>query len=256
MPVFSTKKGISLLSGNIFSDYFNNLVVIQQNIRSMRKNFDLFSIEVLSLSKRPDIIILTEIWIEDNELYQYCLPNYNLYSKTNHSYRSGGVAVFISSQFTCHVINDFDIETADCLHLALSISDSMPITLDIIAMYRLQEYNATDFTNDLEVFLSKNKSELLLICGDININTLDQTALVDSYNLVTSSYGLLPLITDPTRVSDMSCSCIDHMLIRCFQKIKIECVSWVVDAGITDHRMTVGCFKIDLIVTKNIYKKL
>lgn len=248
MPVINIKKDCLNFDNKIFADYSGNLIIVQQNIRSMRSNFDIFALSLESLDTFPDIIILSEIWILDNELNQYSLPNYNLFTKCNNSYRSGGVAVFVSDRLACHVIPDLDFETADCLHLSIIVSHKF--TLDVLAIYRLQDFVVDRFVNELESCLSSIKNNNLVISGDLNINILERNRLNDDYLITIASYGLLSLISDPTRVTENSDSCIDHIFFRSERKLNIECASFVIDTGITDHRMTATCMKVNLPTRK------
>lgn len=55
---------MNCLEKNSFNKFENGLVNVQQNIRS----FDLFTLKIQNLVKLPDIIILSETWIDDSEL--------------------------------------------------------------------------------------------------------------------------------------------------------------------------------------------
>lgn len=50
------------------------------------------------------------------------------------------------------------------------------------------------------------------------------------------------------RITSNLRSCIHHILVRCSVSFNMESVSWMVDAGVTDHRMMVICLKIKKIV--------
>lgn len=54
----------------------NNFFIIQQNIRSMRKNFDIFLLNLNSFKCKPDFIFLTETWIYEEETSLYSIPGY------------------------------------------------------------------------------------------------------------------------------------------------------------------------------------
>lgn len=246
MPVTNTEKVCSDFINSLFNSFTSHLKIIQQNIRSMRKNFETFALNLQTLDKMPDIIILTEIWIQDNEVNQYSLPHYSLFSKSNILNRSGGVAVFVSDRLQCHVMPNLNLETADCLYLQITLSHIF--ILDLIAVYRLQEFSIERFVTEFDTTLANIKSKNVIVNGDLNINTLEQSRMVESYLLQIASHGLIPLITEPTRVTVNTRSCIDHILVRCAVGVGVESVSWVVEAGITDHRMTVVCLKIDKII--------
>lgn len=49
------------------SEFINNFFIIHQNIRSLRKNFDVFLAHLESFLNKPALIFLSEIWIYENE---------------------------------------------------------------------------------------------------------------------------------------------------------------------------------------------
>jgi len=81
-----------------------------------------------------------------------------------------------------------------------------------------------NWVNDISAF-TENICELLqnlsdqklpfIICGDININLMQQTAIPQVRNYVNAykSYNYLQLITKPTRRTPSSSTLIDHMYI-------------------------------------------
>lgn len=70
---------------------------IYANIRSMRKNFNQFLAELKThISVDLSFIILSEVWINSDEVVLYKIPGYNVVYKCNDSYRAGGVICFIN----------------------------------------------------------------------------------------------------------------------------------------------------------------
>lgn len=69
-----------IFNSYVFNNYINVLIIIHQNIRSTRKNFDLFVLNMHKLDKMPNIIIVSEIWIQEYELEFYKLPNYDMFA--------------------------------------------------------------------------------------------------------------------------------------------------------------------------------
>lgn len=56
--------------------YKNNVVILHQNIRSLRKNVDVFLADLITSSNLPSIIVLTETWVNSSEIDFYNIPNY------------------------------------------------------------------------------------------------------------------------------------------------------------------------------------
>lgn len=218
----------------------DKLIIIQQNIRSLRKNFDLFSVELSTYNELPDIIVLSEIWINYNETDFYKLPDYNVYFNCNENYRAGGIAVYLKN--TCCNVNIINLkcESADVLMLSF---DFKRVQFHIISIYRLLAYSIDffinefndHFKNDNGVF--KNTRNLIWI-GDLNINILeDMVSAIDNYNTLMAANGLECMIREPTRITEQSKTCIDHVFLRLVCKRSILVNTAVIHKGITDHSM-------------------
>lgn len=82
---------------------FTGFSFVLQNIRSIRKNLNHLLPHILSLSSSPNFIFLTEIWAFDHELDSFKIPDYTLFACCNDSYRSGGVAVYMSNEINSKV---------------------------------------------------------------------------------------------------------------------------------------------------------
>ncbi|KAG8278656.1 hypothetical protein J6590_014211 [Homalodisca vitripennis] len=77
--------------------------------------------------------------------------------------------------------------------------------------------------------------------GDINIDLLKTDDNdVDNYKLMMAGYGFEALVTQPTRVTATTRSCIDHVYLRMSCRDKRPCAveAAVVEADVTDHYMT------------------
>lgn len=133
----------------------------------------------------PQITILSEIWIEDEEILFYLLPGYNSYPKCNADHRAGGVIVFVANYLSCRRIGSIQITTADYVHLEIVFCKAFSV--DIIGMYRLQEYSEIIFTYDLIRLLNTVKNRNFVGSGDVNINLLRHSEGVDYYNITMAS---------------------------------------------------------------------
>lgn len=219
----------------------DKLIVIQQNIRSLRANFDLFLTELVSLNFFPDIIIFTEIWIESVEINCFKIPNYNSFFRCNDTYRAGGVAIFVKNNIVNVEVKEVECNSADILFISFEVNK---YKISLVATYRLQRFLANVFLNEINQLFSNvnsifRKSKNLIWIGDININILSglNTDYSDEYIALMSMNGLECLIKEPTRITQFSETCIDHVFVRVTDKNVISMNAIVVHAGITDHSM-------------------
>lgn len=215
--------------------------LIHQNIRSLRSNFDSLMAELTTRQLQPEFIILSEIWIENSEIPFYNIPNYVSYFKTSEAHRAGGVAVYVKNH--CNLVvtkcNPVNITSADVIMIEFSFNSREFI---LIAVYRLHLFDKNLFLRELRDFFIENNSfkslDHVFLMGDININILgDNDILVDSYNSILAFNGLECLVKEPTRVTDETRTCIDHVFARVNSKEETDVEAAVVDALITDHCM-------------------
>ena len=145
----------------------NDLSFVYMNIRSLRKHFNTFIVNIRPILYKLSIIILVETNIQNEETQIYQIPNFsNVF--LNRDSRGGGIAVYIRENinFTKTEINSKYYET---LQIDLSINNNK---FTIFPIYRPPKLNVKHFINELDNIINtiNNKQNLILI-GDINIDT-------------------------------------------------------------------------------------
>lgn len=216
---------------NQYNEVINtSFCIFHQNIRNLRENFDSFCIYLVSLDKRPEVIVLTEIWISGVELFSYKLDGYKQFGKPNESYRAGGVVVYVSDLFSSRACI-VDMIAADAIKITIDIG--LDWSLSILAIYRLHLFHVRDFLAQLKDILNISTEKNLLIIGDINLCLLEQSRTVDEYLILMSSSGLNQVINAPTRGN----RCIDHIFFR--SRDSISFTSRVIKSGRSDHDVIV-----------------
>jgi hypothetical protein len=87
----------------------------------------------------------------------------------------------------------------------------------ILTVYRVPTGNLLHFLNSLEVILNRihTRSIRIILCGDININYLDDTGNnKPRLNSLLASCHLSSIVDFPTRVSSTSATTIDNIFIN------------------------------------------
>ena len=84
------------------------------------------------------------------------------------------------------------------------------------------------------VKLNKYKNKQILLLGDLNIDLIryDTDTFAQTLIEYLSCYGLLPVISRPTRITDHSASLIDHIYVDSLFSIAI---TGIVTLDISDH---------------------
>lgn len=265
LEILSDNIDITSLNSNKFKclcidhsniDSVSGFSVIHQNIRSLRKNFDLFYSHLTSLVHLPDLIFLSEIWIYDFEICNYNIPNYTFAATCNNSYSSGGVAVFYRSDLNC-VIKNISLNSCDLITASCNISG---VSYCFIGVYRLHKYNVNIFLDEFSIFLEGQTCKNLVLLGDFNIDLLTYTSDVDCFLSVLSSFGFNSLVNDPTRVTQNCISCLDHIFIRLCRNNFINYKAAIFDLKLSDHCLTSVQFEHNVSrkthIISNEFKKI
>ena len=90
-----------------------------------------------------------------------------------------------------------------------------PIQLIILAIYRSPSGNFTTFLKNLDSILStwySNKIEIV-ICGDININYLENCKKRQQLDALLQTYNIIGTVSFPTHKSKTSAMAIDNIFI-------------------------------------------
>lgn len=214
----------------------------------MRQNYDLFIAELDTNYKFVDIVILSEIWINSVEQDFYKIPSYDLYVKCNNDYRAGGIAVYVKNSVQVIECINLDLNTADAVFISFLFSGK---TFNLLTIYRFIFHPVIRFVNELEsLILNKNsllsKKDNVFFIGDVNINILENLNVdIDSYKALMAVNGFHSLINEPTRVTQQSKTCIDHVFTRIADRNKIIVDACVKHVGITDHSLTEVTVRFD-----------
>lgn len=227
----------------------DTLCILNQNIRSLRSNFDSFLIELNNLDRICDILVLTEIWIIDEEICHYNIPGYNTYSNCNLRYRAGGVLVYVNTNIEVLTVRQLtDIQSADCLFLTCKIGEA---ELSLLAIYRLHSCSVPQFLVDIDIVLNScNSLNNFLIIGDLNVDLNSDSTDTNNYISCLSSYGFKSFINEPTRINRISKSCIDHAFLRYSNDLISDCCGKILPLAITDHSAILLQLKFNINVSE------
>lgn len=230
-------------SENFFLLNNNNITIIHQNIRSVNKNFDQLLLQLNQLKDLPQIIILSEIWISDNEVNFFKIQGYNCIYKCNDRQQSAGVMIYIHKNLNINSSSTNIFKTADSITVELKVGKTL---LKILCLYRLHSYLIKEFIDELETVLDIIGSRNCIIIGDLNININNkenQSIDIKRYLMIMAYKGFESYINSNTRITAHSETCIDHIFIRAQDLINISAA--VFHLGITDHSLTAIKFQVD-----------
>ena len=203
------------------NDAFNNsgnktkLGVFHLNIRSLNKNYyELYSF-LHSLNIEFDVLVLSEIWSTNIELFSNILPGYSFYYDSPKTSSVGGVGVFIKHDYSCAILDNLKITNCSQIeNIWIEISkDNYKYIIG--AVYRHPNHNIREFGALLENSLCSISKQNVpcIISGDFNIDLCQyesHTATTDYVDMLLVN-NFLPVIMMPTRITDSSSTIIDHI---------------------------------------------
>ena len=226
-----------------------SLSMILLNIRSFNKNINKLLIFIDNLTHKPDIIILTETWLTDKDYPDIYFPNYNIFIKNrilSNKKRGGGVLILVSKLIECCIIEDLYCSIMDYIDIiSIKIIINSNDFKIISSVYRSPDYNGNDFINLLFNLFHKYISREMYICGDYNINLLNNTVLSNSFKNILIQLGISNIIDMPTRITQNSISSLDNIFTNCS-----DVIQGVIHTDISDHSLIFCIFNYNLFIKR------
>jgi hypothetical protein len=148
-------------------------------------------------------------------------------------YKNGGSCIFVKKELNVREItflNDLCCEK----NFELSVVETVEFKWLLICIYRSPHSDFRIFLDKLETLVDRihKKRKKLIICGDWNINLLQESEQAQTLENILVSYDLVNTVTVPTRVTGSSESLIDLMITNInFSKNFTE----IVNMGFSDH---------------------
>jgi len=223
--------------------------VFHINVRSFNKNADELTIFLSQLPTKPTVIVLSETWFSSNNSAD--LVGYRAVHVFRDERRGGGVSVF--TRISISSIPMYDLcyvgDNLEVCSISLNLSNSR---ITVIGIYRPPNGSIAQFVEELGNILSdRSPRERVFLLGDLNVDLLNPSVCEGELVDLCSSNSFLPLITSPTRVSQFSVSCIDHIWYNQLE----ETVSGVLKLGISDHFAVFATIKLLNPNSEFIFKK-
>jgi hypothetical protein len=243
---------------NKFKNTRNSLNVFSLNIRSLTKHAGELVNFLNLLNTKFQIIILTEIGARNLSVVYHLLRNHTFYYVPPDLNMYGGVGIYVSDCIeNVSVVDKLKLKpTCDCKKCAfesLFLNFTFRHKLFTIGgIYRHPGGSVSHFLSALETATSNvDKCRTCILTGDFNINLInyDQECVLKYFTMLLS-HKYFPYIVLPSRITENTATCIDHIFIR---KSKNE-THTLINSGlfycdISDH---LPCFvSLDLHVPVN-----
>ena len=220
------------------TDYVN---ILHLNARSLNKNYDQVVSLIKSFPKIPDVLCISETWLNSNNVHLHEIDGYNSY----HVHRSpgslgGGVAIYVNKNLQSTIINEFcmcNINVELC-----TVRITVPNTYySISCLYRpyskhakVNEFNT--FIDDLlsNSFYTNNRN---ILTGDFNINLLEHVTHPPTNSFITTmqSNNFFPQISRPTRFPESNPTASSSLLDHIWTNFNEPVLSGILHFPLSDH---------------------
>ena len=226
----------------------NDLTIISINIQSITSKFSEFSQLINNLNAHnaaPDVICLQELWNFPPDA-AFNLNGYHplVFSLRHNNVQGGGVGIYIKTKFTFNLMPEYSIfvdRIFESIVVEIKVNPSTKIY--VASMYRPGTNHPTLspadlfqqfielFSNFCSTLISTGNIYLL---GDINLDLLkySKCSQVSTYVDLLFSFGLLQIITKPTRCTSKSATLIDHIVTNV---INSDLNSAILISYLSDH---------------------
>lgn len=215
--------------------FSKNFTLFHQNIRG----FAISKIDDLNayLNTCPThVLCISEHHLDKNDIEVLRLPNYNLNAKFCRSkFKKGGVCIFTHETMQCSELNLNKFCREKDLEICAVNFYLQSYKLCIMTIYRSPTGDFQYFIDTLEQILDNihHNFNNIILCGDFNINYYINSAFKLSLNSLLASYGLVSIVTFPTRIQKNSQTIIDNIFLNTLQFNKYSvypCIN-----GLSDH---------------------
>ena len=214
--------------------------ILHMNARSMSKNADKIYSFLNSLTTPPDVLAITETWLNDTNKSLFKLSGYISYHLLRNTRAHGGVAIYITNEFQSEQLTDLSIVNEDIELLTVKITSSSTNYI-LCAIYRPQSKHirVEEFTNILSTLMQKDsiRNNKVIVIGDLNINLLEHASHTATNNFLANlqTVNFHPHISRPTRFPDSvnlsEPSLLDHIYTNFSSNFK----SGILHFPISDH---------------------
>ena len=159
----------------------------------------------------------------------YCIDGYEVpIVKNRNGKRGGGLAIYIQSNIRVSV----STSSAEIENIVVKL-ESKNESLIVALVYRPPHQQVKKFLTEFEKLLDENllRKHNVMICGDFNIDSTSSSNSYSEYQELLTSFGLSQVNVFPTRVTEASKKCIDHIHTNSSTTLK----NVTLEIGISDH---------------------
>jgi exonuclease III len=192
------------------------LVVLHQNICSLRRRTTELEVLLCSELKHVDVICLTKHWQSDQKLNCTNIVDFKLVSAfCRSSSEHGGYGIYVKDGLKTKEISYFS-GISEEKSFEMSLTELPGYKLRIVCVYRSSDGQFNKFLNKLELVVQKLliKDKILILCGEWNIDFLHEDGNLKDLTDLLLRYNLVNAVQSPTRITKSTNTLIDIIIIN------------------------------------------
>lgn len=215
------------MNKNVDKKKSNVINLVHQNIQGLLGKE--LEIELFLNYNFIDIMCITEHWLKNYEFFS--INNHQVASRfSRERHIRGGSLILVRNGLKYK-------ERADIVSLSVECTVELACVefsrLIVLSVYRPPASSYELFESVIDEALCKlcNKNKYVFVCGDYNIDVLENSELSSRLKSVFLSYNLLHLFSVPTRITSHSARCIDNIFCN-----YVPIQKSIIDKLKSDHR--------------------
>jgi hypothetical protein len=196
----------------------NSFSLFHFNIRSIARHANEMDVFLSKLNTKFSVIGLTETWLTDLNCDLYDLDDYVHHKQIRNGKRGGGVSIFAAKNLDsifrediCYLDTFIEVIFIEIPKLSSGLASDCIIG----TVYRPPNTDLQKFNEKLSDILSclRVENKIIYIMGDFNINILASESHAPTSEFLEDmySYGLFPVISKPTRMTQDTMTLIDNI---------------------------------------------
>ena len=210
---------------------------------------------VYNRNPKPDIIAVTETWIQNNSLGPYCnLENYNFISNSRKITKGGGVGLYIKNCYKFNLIEELTIineKIFESIFIKIQFDNENLFCGNIYRSPSNDSHLNENFLNNLYNCIHNSNESLnkCFITGDFNYNLSNQNNEHVCNFIETMLEGhYFPVINEPTHITDTGATVVDHIWTNSHH---LQIKSGVILNPLSDHLPVYMCINLN---KQNFYR--
>ena len=209
--------------------YLLFMQIFSINIRSINANFDNLLEYLRTFEIEPSVIVLTETWHNDSTEF-HGIEGYQGFFETNKLNKASGVAIFVRNSVV--VLNHSTNKNVCFDNITVKLKSEKNV-FQVSAIYNSPKNKHELFLDDFEQFSDALDPDKGVIMGDFNIDTLSESSASTNFmNMLRALDWNLINLGGPTRITETTNTCIDHVLVTSDFCYLDACID---KCDITDH---------------------